>query len=135
MGKSLPLRSRRPLANCPPELCCPPGSRCQGPGCSAAAPGWGTRGLFVWASTGLQRNFLVPPSGIDPSRKPSSMPACALPAALWQGERGGCKSSDQPSTHQHTHTRAEISSRKEGLFATGRTGCPLQPSPLPSPAG
>lgn len=36
-----------------------------------------------------------------------------------------------PPPHTHIHTEAAISSRKEGLFATGRTGCPLQPSPLP----
>lgn len=118
-----------------PEVRCPPRWRCRGPARSAASPGWGPRGLFVWTSTGLQRNFLVPPSGTDPSRKPSSMPAWALPAALWQGERGGCKNSDQLSARKHTHTQTEISGRKGRMFATGRTGCPLQPSPLSLPAG
>lgn len=79
-----------------------------GLGHSAAAPGWGARGLFAWASTGLQRNFLVPPSGTDPSRKPRSMPAWALLAALWQRERGGCKSSDQPSAQKCTRRDRNI---------------------------
>lgn len=65
-------------------------------------------------SAGLQRNFLVPPSGIDPSRKPSRLPALGFACcSLARGERGMRKQRPPHSPSLHIHIQRYQAERRD----------------------